>query len=68
MMREKHNVIKRNIATINLLLYNKSTKASVVVLVRSCGTTELRMAANLWKTTLLSGLISLKEYFNNQNE
>jgi hypothetical protein len=33
------NVIKKNVATINLQLYNASTKASVVVLVRSCGAT-----------------------------
>jgi hypothetical protein len=49
MMREKHNVRKRNAATINLQLYNASTKASAVALVRSCGTTELRKAANLYK-------------------
>jgi hypothetical protein len=49
MMREKHNVTKRNAATINLQLYNASTKASVVALVRSCGTTQLRKVANLWK-------------------
>jgi hypothetical protein len=67
-MREKHNVTKRNVATINLQVYNASTKASVVALVRSCGTTELRKEAKLWKTTVLSSLILLKEYLNNQNE
>jgi hypothetical protein len=67
-MREKHNVTKRNVATINPQLYNASTKASVVALVRSCGTAELRKAANLWKTTVLSSLILLKEYFSNPNE
>jgi hypothetical protein len=49
MMREKHNVTKRNVAMINLQLYNASTKASDVALVRSRGTTEQRKAANLWK-------------------
>jgi hypothetical protein len=67
-MREKHNIAKRNVAMINLQLYNTSTKASVVALVRPCGTTELRKAPNLWKTTVLSSLIILKEYFNNLNE
>jgi hypothetical protein len=67
-MREEHNVTKRNVATINLQLYKASTKASVVVLVRSCGTTELRKAANLWNTTVLSRLGLLKEYFNNPIE
>jgi hypothetical protein len=67
-MREKHNVTKRNVATINLQLYNASTKASHVALVRSCGTTELRKAANLWKTTVLSSLVLLKEYFSNRIE
>jgi hypothetical protein len=46
-MREKHNVTKRNVATINLQLYNASTKASAVALVRSCGTTELRQDSQL---------------------
>jgi hypothetical protein len=67
-MREKHNVTKRNVDTINIQLYNASTKASVLALVRSCGTTELRKAANLWKTTVLPSLILLKEYLNNRNE
>jgi hypothetical protein len=67
-MREKHNVTKRNVATTNLQLYNASTKTSVMALVRSCGTTELRKAANLWETTVLSSLILLKDYFNNRNE
>jgi hypothetical protein len=67
-MREKHNVTKRNVATINLQLYNESTNVSVVALVRSCGTTELSKAANLWKTTVLSSLILLKVHFNDQNE
>jgi hypothetical protein len=48
-MREKHNVTNRNVATIDLQLYKASTKATVVALVRSCGTTELRKAANLWR-------------------
>jgi hypothetical protein len=60
MMREKHNITKRNVAMINLQLYNASTKVSVVALIRSCGTTELRNAANLWKTAVLSRLILLK--------
>jgi hypothetical protein len=67
-MLEKHNVTKRNLATINLQLYSASTKASVVALVCLCGTTELRKAATLWKTTVLLILILLKEYFNNRNE
>jgi hypothetical protein len=67
-MCEKHNVTNRSVATINLQLHSASTKASVVALVRSCGTTELLKAANLWETTMLSSLILLKEYFNNQNE
>jgi hypothetical protein len=67
-MREKHNVTKRNVPTINLQLYNASTKAPDVALARSCGTTELRKAANLWRTTVLSSLILPKEYFNNWNE
>jgi hypothetical protein len=46
-MREKHNIKKRNVATVNLERYDASTKASDVALVRSCGTTELRKAANL---------------------
>jgi hypothetical protein len=41
-MRKKHNVTKRNVATINLQQYNASTTASVVVLVHSCKTNELR--------------------------
>jgi hypothetical protein len=66
---EKHNATRKSVATINLQLYNASTKASVVVaLVCSCRTTELLKAANLWKTTLLLSLILLKEYFSNQNE
>jgi hypothetical protein len=64
----EHNVTKRNVATINLQLYNVSTEASVVALVRSCRTTELRKAANLWKIAVLSRLILLKEYFNNRNK
>jgi hypothetical protein len=67
-MREKHKVAKRNvetIATINLQLYNASTKSSVVELVLPCGTTELQKAVNLRRTTVLSSLILLKEYFNN---
>jgi hypothetical protein len=67
-MREKHNVTKRNVATINLQLYNASPKASDVALVPPCGTTELRKAGNLWKTTVLSNLILLKEFFNNSNK
>jgi hypothetical protein len=67
-MHERYNVTKRNVATINPQLYNASTKASVVALVRSCGTTELRKAANLWKTTVLSSLIILKDHFKNPNE
>jgi hypothetical protein len=66
-MREQNNVIKRDVTTINVQLYNASTKASVAALVRSCGTTELRKAASMWKTTVLSSLILLKEYFNNRN-
>jgi hypothetical protein len=61
-MREKHNVTKRNVAMTNLQLYNASTKASDVALVCSCGTTELRGVTNLWKTTVLSSLILLKLY------
>jgi hypothetical protein len=61
-MRKKYNVTKRNAATVNLQQYNASTTASDVALVRSCGTTELRKAAILWKTTVLSSLIHLKEY------
>jgi hypothetical protein len=68
MMRGKHDLTKRNVAAINLQLYNASTKASLVALVCSCGTTELRQAAHLWKTTVLSSLILLKEYLNNRNE
>jgi hypothetical protein len=64
-MLEEHNVTKRNVTTVNLQLYNASAEASVVALVRSCGTTELRKAAILRKTTVLSSLILLKEYFNN---
>jgi hypothetical protein len=45
-MREKHNVTKRNVATINLQLYNAPTEASDVAMVCSCGTTELHKAAN----------------------
>jgi hypothetical protein len=67
-MHEKHNVTKRNIATNNLQLYSASIKASAVALVRSCGTTELRKAANLRKTTVLSSLILLKKYVSNRNE
>jgi hypothetical protein len=67
-MREKHNVTKGNVATINLQLYNASTTASVVALVRSCGATELRKAAILWKTTALSSWVLLKKYFNNQKK
>jgi hypothetical protein len=67
-MREKHDVTNRNAAAINLRVYNASTKASVAAFVRSCGTNELRKAANLWKTTLLSSLILLKVYFNKRNE
>jgi hypothetical protein len=68
-MREKHNATKGNVATINLQVYSASTNASVVALVRSCGDhTELRKAANLWKTTVLSSVSLLKEYFNNRNE
>jgi hypothetical protein len=67
-MRQKHNETKRNVATINLQLYNASTNASAAALVRSCGTTEQRMAANFCKTIALSSLILLKEYFNNRNE
>jgi hypothetical protein len=67
MMREKYDVIKRTGAAISLQLYNVSTKASVLALVRSCGTTELLKAGNLRKTTVLSTLIILKEYFNNRN-
>jgi hypothetical protein len=59
-MREKYNVTKRNVATINLQLYKASTKASVVALVRSCGTNELGKATSLWTTTVLSSLILLK--------
>jgi hypothetical protein len=67
-MPEKHILTKRNVTKINLQLYKTSSKASVVALVRSCGTTELRKAVNLWKNTVLSGLILLEEYFHNQNE
>jgi hypothetical protein len=67
-MHEKHDVTKGNVATINLELYNVSSKSSVVALVRSCGTTELRKAANLRKTTALSSLILLKTYFSYRNE
>jgi hypothetical protein len=63
-MHEKHNVTERNVATINVQPYNASTKTSVVALVSPCGTTELRKAANLWKTTVLSSLILLKESHN----
>jgi hypothetical protein len=63
--REKHNVTKRYIATINVQLHNASTKASVVALVRSCGSTELHKAANIGKTTVLSSSVLLKKYFNN---
>jgi hypothetical protein len=65
-MREDQDVTKRNVATINLQLYNESTEASVVALVRSRGTTELRKGVNLRKTTLLSSLILLELYFNNR--
>jgi hypothetical protein len=58
-MREKHNVTKGNVATIPTA-YNASTTASVVALVRSRGTTEQRMAANLRETPVLSSLILLK--------
>jgi hypothetical protein len=69
-MREKHNlrVTKRNVSMIDLQLYNVSTKALAVAMVRSCGTTELRKAANLWKTTVLSSFILLKEHLNNRNK
>jgi hypothetical protein len=67
-IREKHNVTQRNVATNNIQLYNASTKASVVVLVRPFATTELRKAANFRKTTVLSSLIRLKEYFNITNK
>jgi hypothetical protein len=60
-MRQEHNVTKGNVATTNPQLYNASTEASVVALVRSCGTTEVRKAAILWRTTVLSSLILLKE-------
>jgi hypothetical protein len=60
-MREKQNVTKRNVAAINPPLYNASTKASLVALVRPCGTTEMRKAANLWKTAVLPSLILFKE-------
>jgi hypothetical protein len=46
MMRKNPNVTKRYIGTINLQLYNASTKASDVASVRSCGTTELRKTEN----------------------
>jgi hypothetical protein len=59
-MREKHNVTKRNVATINLQVYSASTEASVVALVRSCGTTELCKADDLWRTVVFSSLILLK--------
>jgi hypothetical protein len=68
MTGEKCIVIKKNVAVINLQLYNMSTTASVVALARSCGTTELQKAASIWKTAVLSSLIFLKEYCNNQNE
>jgi hypothetical protein len=68
MMREKHNVTKRNVTAIHLQLHNASTKASVVALVRSYGTTELLKTGNLWKTTVLSSLTILKNYFNKRNE
>jgi hypothetical protein len=68
MMHEKQNVTKRNVAAINLQLYNASTKVSIVALVRSCETTELREAAEILKTTVLSSLILFKDYFNNENE
>jgi hypothetical protein len=42
-VREERNVTERDVAATNLELYN----ASVVVLVHSCGTSELRHAANL---------------------
>jgi hypothetical protein len=67
-MREKHIVTKRNVAMINLQLYNASTKASAVALVRSCGTIELRKAANLRKITVLSSSVLLKEYFSSANK
>jgi hypothetical protein len=66
-MREKHSVRKRNVAAINLQLYNVSTKVSVVALVLSCGTIELLKAANVRKT-ILSSLIFLEENLNNGNE
>jgi hypothetical protein len=66
-MCEEHNVTKGNVATIPTA-YNASTTASVVALVRSCGATEQRMAANFWKTIVPSSLILHKEYFNNRNE
>jgi hypothetical protein len=67
-MREKHDVTRRNLVPINLQLYNVSTNASIVALVRSCETTELHKVVNFWTTTVLSSLILLKEYFNNRNE
>jgi hypothetical protein len=67
-MHEKHNVRKRNLATINLSLYNASTRVSVAALARSCGTTELRKGANVRKTAMLSSLIIIKKYFNGRNE
>jgi hypothetical protein len=69
-MREKHNAtnIYKYTATINLQLHNASTKAWVVALVRSCGTTELRKASDVCKSTVLSSLLLLKPYLNNQNE
>jgi hypothetical protein len=67
MMRETQ-CDKQNVATINLQLYNASNNASVMALVRSCGTTELRKTANLWKTTVLLSLIILREHLNNRNE
>jgi hypothetical protein len=67
-MHENHNPTKRNVAVIILRLYNTLTKALVLTLVRSCGTIELRKAANLRKTIVLSDLSLLKEYFTNRNE
>jgi hypothetical protein len=60
-MREKHIVTKRNVAATNPQRYNASTKAPVVALARSCGTTELRKAANLRKTIVVSSSLLLKE-------
>jgi hypothetical protein len=46
-MRKKHNATQRNVAKINVQPYSEPTKAWVVALVRSCGTTELQKNSQL---------------------